>query len=443
MISKPQLKAVIGAEIMERIKQGYDVEALYNQLEAVGDSYDELLALSEQVAKAPMRADWPYVEPHSIEQIKAASDPNRNKGQLAGISTDEAARKTRAAFLASVCACMLGKPLEEAPFGTLWDIREAAQAVGEWPIKGYFSEKMLEAWGRRNPSWVETVRERIAHVAPDDDITYSICGMLLLEKKGVDFTYDDIRQLWIENLPIFSCWGPERTILLKAGIASLSPQIPSDIDAWPDSLNPGQEYCGALIRADAYGYASPGNPELAAELAWRDASFTHRKSGVYGTMFVAAAIAAAYVVKDPMQIFEIALQYVPQKSRFYANVSEALELVRTAGDFDEGYTRVHERFNEYGACRIFQELGTVINTLRFADGVEQGIGYQVAQGNDTDSFGCTCGSILGAFYGQMLPDRWIAPLQDTLHTTMGDFHETRLSAVTERMARLHLITRDK
>jgi hypothetical protein len=45
-------------------------------------------------------------------------------------------------------------------------------------------------------------------------------------------------------------------------------------------LNPKDEYCGALIRADAYGYACPGRPALAAELAWRDASLTHRRTGI-------------------------------------------------------------------------------------------------------------------------------------------------------------------
>ena len=33
------------------------------------------------------------------------------------------------------------------------------------------------------------------------------------------------------------------------------------------SLNPSDEQCGAMIRADAYGYACPGRPALAAELA--------------------------------------------------------------------------------------------------------------------------------------------------------------------------------
>ena len=68
--------------------------------------------------------------------------------------------------------------------------------------------------GRRNPSWVETTRGRVRYAASDDDITYTIMGMLLLEKRGKDFSHEDMRQLWLENLPIYLCWGPERTVLL-------------------------------------------------------------------------------------------------------------------------------------------------------------------------------------------------------------------------------------
>lgn len=442
MISKAQLRTILYLDILERVKQGYEAEAYLKELEGLPDSYDALMDMAQRLRNAPKRADWRYEEPDVQEEIMAACHAGRETGRIAAITEEEATKRAEAAFMASVCACILGKPLEEAPIGTLWDIREAAQKAGEWPVKEYFSEKMLEYWGRRNQSWVETTRGRVRHVAPDDDITYSICGMLLLEAKGVNFTHDDMRQLWIENLPIYTCWGPERNILIKAGIASIIPGSSDEMAAWPDIFNPGQEYCGALIRADAYGYACPGYPELAAKLALKDASFTHRKSGVYSTMFIAAAIAAAFVAKEPLQIFDIALQYVPQNSRFHELASEALEIVRTAADFDQGYERIHNRFSEYGACRIIQEVGTLFNTLKFAKNVEEGITLQVAQGNDTDSFGCTCGSILGAYYGEQLPDRWTAPFNDCLHTTMGGFHEYRLSAVTERMGRLHYITKN-
>jgi len=65
------------------------------------------------------------------------------------------------------------------------------------------------------------------------------------------------------------------------------------------------------LRAGADGAACPGRPALAAELAWRDATLTHRKTGVYAAMFVAAALACALVMTEPLEIFDTALKFVP------------------------------------------------------------------------------------------------------------------------------------
>ena len=69
--------------------------------------------------------------------------------------------------------------------------------------------------------------------------------------------------------------------------------------------------------------------------------------------------------------------------------------------------------------------------------VEEGIGMQVAQGNDSDSFACSCGSILGAYFADGLPEHWYAQFNNTIHTTMGNFHETDLQALTKRMQLLY------
>ena len=174
-------------------------------------------------------------------------------------------------------------------------------------------------------------------------------GMLILEKFGPGFTHEQMKELWMHHLPIGTTFGPERTILLKTGSQSLdiahresfvakgggggSPtrvvdQTESFMDEFNDILNPGDELCGAAIRADAYGYAFPGNPEIAAELAWRDSSFTHNRTGIYGTMFIAAAISLAQVLDDRNQIIETSLKFVPQKSRFFERVSVAFQDVK-------------------------------------------------------------------------------------------------------------------
>jgi hypothetical protein len=58
------------------------------------------------------------------------------------------------------------------------------------------------------------------------------------------------------------------------------------------SDNDYNEWIGAQIRADLYGWVCPGRPALAAELARRDASLSHRGEGVHGAAFIAALGAA-------------------------------------------------------------------------------------------------------------------------------------------------------
>ena len=131
------------------------------------------------------------------------------------------------------------------------------------------------------------------------------------------------------------------------------------------------------------------------------------------------------------------VQYVPQRSRFYEQASTCLRMVDDAASFEDGYNAVHTEYGAFGAGQVVQEIGTVINTLKFARDAEEGIGMQVAQGNDSDSFACSCGSILGAYFADGLPEHWYAQFNNTIHTTMGNFHETDLQALTKRMQLLY------
>jgi ADP-ribosylglycohydrolase len=436
MIPLPKLRNMLQTIVDNKAAQGHAVEGLKPEIEALPESYDAMLAMAERLSKLPLRAGWRFVEPNAWAEIQAECDPARVRGALGAVDPQAVAPRVEAAFLGSVCGCILGKPLEVNP--TLAQIRAAGEACGEWPLRDYISERMLQALGRRHPDAAYTTREKIRYAGSDDDLNYSIIGMLLLESHGAGFTQKDLAQLWLRNLPLGWCWGPERNMNRRASYALLdSPRASAGIETWADFLNPSDEACGALIRADAYGYACAGNPALAAELAWRDASFTHRRTGIYGTMFVAAAIATAFVERDRLRIFRIAAQYVPQRSRFAEVVRDSIEQVAGASDWLDGYDRVHGKYKEFGHCQVYQEIGTVINTLRFARDVGEGICMQVSQGNDTDSFGCTCGSILGAYFGPgHLDPKWLAPFHDTIHVAMADFHEQRLSEVARRMGRL-------
>ncbi len=131
-------------------------------------------------------------------------------------------------------------------------------------------------------------------------------------------------------------------------------------------------------------------------------------TGIYGAMFIAAAIACAFAYNsttgaDRLSIFETALQFVPQRSQFHEIIADSLDLVRQATGWLDGYERIHAKYSQYGHCAIYQEVATMMNTMRFAPSVGEGICMQVAQGNDTDCFG----EIIGSFSGCILWP-WVA-----------------------------------
>jgi ADP-ribosylglycohydrolase len=246
--------------------------------------------------------------------------------------------------------------------------------------------------------------------------------------------------LWHYELPVRATFGPERIQLIATAVAALLGDESLDGPGWGEVLNPTAEWCGALIRADAYGWACPGDPARAAVLARRDAWVTHRRTGVYAAGFVAAAVADALVADptDRLRPLETGLAQLPPRSRLARAVRQALDAVAESGDWFEAYERVHSRFAGYTHCRIYQEIGTLAVSLRFAESVGHGIGLQVCMGNDTDSFGATAGALLGALLGPDAFDeqRWIAPFRDTVHLPLAMHHDTSLEHLAQRATAL-------
>ena len=88
--------------------------------------------------------------------------------------------------------------------------------------------------------------------------------------------------------------------------------------------NPNLQNIAGWTRADSYGYVCPGWPEKAAYLAYKDCSINHRRNGVYGAMFMAATISAAFVVDDPLEAVKIGLTEIPENCLFAEGIRWAL-----------------------------------------------------------------------------------------------------------------------
>lgn len=424
------VRARLAFALDERESQGVDVAPLRTTFATLPASLDALASFARDLNTAPRRADWSYDEPFPLEEIEAAADPTRHIGPLENADPSTFANRARNAFLGRVVGCMLGKPFEIAP--TRSELRAALEPLGEWPIRDYATRQGVFALREQQGQWPELVRDQIAWVVPDDDLNYTVLAMSLLEEHGTDWTVEQLRDLWLLNLPVRATFGPERTALVAWGLGLLEPSTEFDATALP---NPGEELCGALIRVDAYAYATLGDPSFAATLAYRDATITHRGTGVYGAMLIAATIAAAPAVTRPVDALRLGLQYIPQRSRLAESVRDALAIADGATDAWDAATRIEERFVGSGHCMIHHEIGSLAVTLTFATSVDDGVCLQVMQGNDTDSFGATAGSILGACFGPPSAP-WIEPLNNDFRTALAMFHERSLNAVADRMASL-------
>ncbi len=422
------VRTLLRQVVHDKREQGHDVDALEAELEQTPDSLDALHALSLRLQDPPLAAGWPHVEPTDLEAIWAEC-PDLPSARTPGADVGV---RVETAWGARIAGCVLGKPFEYDP--TLAELRAVLEPAGEWPLTDYVTEATNARLRAPQPQWPECVRERITHVPEDDDLGYAALATVALERFGRDFTHDDLRQLWLLNLPVAATFGPERTALLAAGLASLTGSDPS-----ASALNPADEHCGALIRVDAYGYACPGDPVAAATLAHRDATLTHRRTGVYAAMWVAAAVATALVADSWEDVAETAARVVPARSRLRAVLDDSLTQVRASDDWLDAYDRIHGRYGMYTHCRIVQELGTLLATVRFARGATDGIGMQVCQGNDTDSFGATAGSLLGALHGPTGFDRehWLDRFGDRIHLALATTHDDSIVSWGRRMAALH------
>jgi ADP-ribosylglycohydrolase len=187
--------------------------------------------------------------------------------------------------------------------------------------------------------------------------------------------------------------------------------------------NPFQDWIGAQIRTDVYGWVCPGDPAAAARLAWLDGTLSHARNGLYGAMFVAAAASVATVAGSVDECLEAGLAVIPSGSRYAAAIRRGVQLGRGGGDAEAAVDVLYEEFGHLHWVHVLNNAALLAFALARSDGDFTGaITTVVAGGWDTDSTGATAGSICGALVGAAaLPPAWIEPLANRLATSIPGY----------------------
>lgn len=424
-----------------KAENGGDVSAL------LAEAAESLERLAAEVRKAPEDPALRAAEPDELPGIRRArpegprrvdADPEQYADRLAG------------AFLGRSAGCILGSPVEG------WSVermRAWAEEDGtSFPPRDYWNTVAEPAKLRyRTIPRRNYARDRMNGIPVDDDLQYTILGLLILEEHGPAFSTEDVARAWERYLP-FACTAEDVALTnLRRGIHPLEAADPDGTAPAAQACfmsedrphagrgavtNPYYQWIGADIRADPWGYLAPGRLELAAELAHRDAYLSHRRNGIYGAMYFAAAVAAAFAVDEPMEALRLALTEIPAESRLARELRWALETAPQISDYRDANAAVTERFP------TMHHVHTINNACLTVFGISIGgrdlsrvISETVAMGYDNDCTAATAGSIVGAVVGRAgLEPHWTAPFGNTIHSYLKGHASFSIDDVLSRFA---------
>jgi len=432
----------LGTELKQLEDEGRDTSPLreaFEELIALGDeklfgasNQRRAGALLDSGQRLPMRRGYVFEEPSGLAKIKErrARGPRGIGKPLSGKALQD---RFLGAWLGRCAGCLLGKPVEGRHTKRLWDF---LKMTGQWPLSDYIRFGVTGEAADAYPGYVAMKAfDSIDHMPVDDDIDYTLAGLLIVKEKGAAFTPADVAHFWMQNIPLLRTYTAERVAYRNL---SMHVQPPASASY----RNPYREWIGARIRADAFGYLSAGNPERAAEFAWRDASISHVKNGIYGEMLIAAMIAAAPFCDDVRVLLEVGLGEIPKTSRLYADIREVMGWRADGVTYDEAVARIHERWDEYSWHHwAHTNSNTVICTaaLLWGEGdFGKSICRAVQPGFDTDCNGATVGSIMGMMLGaKRIPSSWTGRLNNTLKTSLTSFETVDIERIARETFELH------
>lgn len=288
------------------------------------------------------------------------------------------------------------------------------------PVEGWSSQKIRDVYKELSGYAVDYSR-----FAADDDSNGPIFFIRALEdsKKGADLTSEDVAEALLNYVPCehgFFWWGgygysTEHTayLNLQAGIpAPKSGSIQQNGKAVAEQI-------GGQIFIDSWGLVCPGNPDLAAKLAEKAAGVTHGGDGVYGGIFVAACISAAFDEKDIRKILEKGLSYIPANSGYAGIVHEIMDYHDRHPEDAAGcleYIQKNHGYDKYpGNCHIIPNTAVMILALLYGNGdFTDTLNLCNRCGWDTDCNVGNIATIMGVREG-------LEAIEDRLRKPIGDF----------------------
>lgn len=406
---------------------GYVVQELEPAVRGAiaGGDRAEVVRRLDALSAADRDPAWPYDEP---------SDSATVLGSLHGVrplrpDVHGLENRMRGAWLGRAVGNTLGKPVEGL---TRPQVRTYLLAAGSWPLGGYLPllEPLPPGVPGLHPSAPGATLGSFTDVPRDDDIDWAILNLHVLERYGRAFTTDDVLREWLDRIPFTQTYTAERAAYRNA-IGGLRP---------PETAthrNPYREWIGALIRADAFGYACPGDPAAAARMAFTDARLSHVANGLYGEMWAAGLVAAAFGTRSVDEAMAASLGVVWRGSRLGEVLRRVMALRREGVDADTALDRLDAELGAYPWVHALNNAAVIAVALMWGETFLEAVGIAVGAGRDTDSTAATVGSVHGALHGEeAIPAHLVTTSPVHIRSAVRDFDRVTVDELVERTLRL-------
>ena len=350
-----------------------------------------------------------------------------------------------------IYGCLLGKciglNLGQAVEGwTKQQIEDEAKRVDFYPVTYYFPAIF------KTP-YTGTLQGKFDHYPANDDTDLMTVSLLTLREYGIDFTPRQLAEKWIRHVK-FACTAE--------GVALYNFKR----DIWPPRSavadNPYEQWIGAQMRADIWGMIAPGLPLKAAELAYRDASISHVRNGIYGAQYVAALVSLAMTNTDAKTIILEGLKVIPEHSEYAKAVRDVVTWYDAGYDWQKTWQLLDDRYgwNDDGVRRgdfVDSQFNTkeglyqwenmrwvhvtpngaacALALLYGEEDFSKSICIATMCGYDADCNAGTVGGVLGAMNGQQsIPSKWKDPLHDRFKNGLNNCeNEMKISEMAKEI----------
>ncbi len=268
----------------------------------------------------------------------------------------------------------------------------------------------------------------------DDDTDIEYVYLHALEEHGLDLSYKEVAQEWMDHIHGHIWVANARALeLMRQGLLPPATGHPSDNDkAW---FNLSGQFTQEL-----WGMICPGMPAAAQRFANKYAHVVVYGESVMAAHYFCVMYAEAFFQNDVRRLIAKGLSALPANSEYRRAIADCVTWHdEYPDDWRVARNALHRKYRKKWNpnSSVLNGAACTLGLLYGNGDFEKTILLICSIGYDADCNAATVGGLLGVLKGASgLPERWMKPLKDTYRNVTRDNlpRQEKISSIAHRIA---------